>query len=74
MDATYWAARLRALEERLQEHVMASSEDDVGGEPEYRKGYRRGRETAYVRSLSMLRTLRRDLSAEAAREAARRPG
>jgi hypothetical protein len=69
MDATYWAARLRALEERLQEHVTTVREDDIGGDPEYRRGYRRGRETAYVRSLSMVRALRRDLTSEAAREA-----
>ena len=69
MDEIYWAARLKALETRLEEHVLSARGDLTGGTDEYRRGYRRGSETATVRALAMVRQVRRDLSTDAARAA-----
>lgn len=69
MDATYWAARLRALEDVLQASLDGIGDNDIGGDVAYRSGYRRGRESAYLRALSEVRRVRRDLLADAARRA-----
>jgi hypothetical protein len=69
MDEVYWAARLRALEDRWSEAVTVAALDDIGGPEAYQRGYMRGRQTAWTHALAEVRRLRRDLLASASRAA-----
>lgn len=67
MDQVYWMARLRAVEERLEQASTVASMDDIGGPEAYQRGYMRGRLTAYTQAVAEVRRVRRDLGLEAAR-------
>jgi hypothetical protein len=65
----YWLARLRALQDRLQEHLSGVPEEGIAGSADYRRGFDSGRRVAYERSLLMIGALRREWAVERAREA-----
>lgn len=67
MDVAYILARLRAIEESLDQEITAADPGDVGGTGGYQSGYYRGRVIAYQRSVAQVRRLRRDLAASTAR-------
>ena len=68
-DDGYWLARLRRLQDQVQEHLDGVAEDGIGGTADYRLGYDSGRRVAYQRALLMIGGLRREWAAERAREA-----
>ena len=67
LDDGYWLARLRTLQDGLQEHLDSVAEDGIGGTADYRLGYDSGRRVAYGRALLMIGGLRREWAAERAR-------
>ena len=69
LDDGYWLARLRTLQDGLQEHLDSVAEDGIGGTADYRLGYDSGRRVAYGRALLMIGGLRREWAAERARAA-----
>jgi len=71
LDDGYWLARLRTLQDGLQEHLDSVAEDGIGGTADYRLGYDSGRRVAYGRALLMIGGLRREWAAERGRRVPR---
>lgn len=68
MDAAYVLARLRKIQDEIQEHLDAYVEQGAGDSAEYLRGYRAGRTAALARTLALVGRLRRDLAVDATRE------
>lgn len=68
MDAAYVLARLRKIQDEMQEHLDAYVGDPGDKSPTWLDGYRAGRTAGLARALVLVGRLRRDLATDATRE------
>ncbi len=74
IDQGYWLARLRRLEDQILEHEQSLIGEVGKHTNDYREGYAVGRHVAYQRARLLVENLRREVAADAARQAGPRPG